>query len=122
MSEPMEVKRHEERICKSLSTVYRSLFGGDCMLESLVYLNLDASLSFLFLRTASGDNPLSLGEIGSDGLWMRETSDWVKTRALEFTNLDRDSLKGGSFNRVDRELVVGVNGSKTSRNLIRRNS
>lgn len=63
------LQRNEERIRLSLSTVYRSLFG-DSMLESLVNLNLDASLSFLLLRTVSGSDPLSFCEVGSDGLWI----------------------------------------------------
>ena len=51
---------------------------------------------------------------------MRETSDLVEMRVLKQTNLGREVLDGSSFNRVDREFVVGVNGSETSRNLIRR--
>ena len=62
------VQRHEERICSSLSTVSHSLFGPDGVLESLVNLNLNASLSLLLLRTISTDDLLGLGEIGSDGL------------------------------------------------------
>ena len=89
------------------------------MLESLIYLDLDASLSFLFLRTVSGNDPLSFSEIGSDGLRIRETLDSVEIGALESTNLDRDGLKGSSFNRVDREFVVWVNSSVTSGNLFR---
>lgn len=62
------MQRHEQRTCLSLSTLYYSLFGGDSMLESLVNLSLDTSLSLLFLCTASTDDPLGLSEVGSDGL------------------------------------------------------
>ena len=111
-------KRHEERICLSLSTVYRSLFSSNSMLKRFVNLNLDASLSFLLLRTVPGNDPLSLCEVGPDGLWVREMSDSVKMRVFESTNLGGEVFKGSSLNRVDRELVVGMNGSETSRNLI----
>ena len=38
----------------------------------------------------------------------------------EQANLNREGVKRGGLNRVDRELVVGVNGSETSRNLVGR--
>lgn len=61
------MQRHG-KICLSLSTVYYSLFGGDSVLESLVNIGLNTSLSLLLLRTVSGDDLLGLGEVGSDGL------------------------------------------------------
>ena len=62
------VQCHEERVCLSLSTARNNLFGGNGVLESLVNLNLNASLSLLFLRTISSYNPLGFGEVGPDGL------------------------------------------------------
>jgi len=40
-------------------------------------------------------------------------------RIVRSTDIDREGLQGGSLNRINRELVVGVNGSETSRNLIK---
>ena len=102
----------------SLSIVYGSLFSGDGMLKSLVKLKLDTSLSLLFLRTVSSGDPLSFGEVGSDGLWKRVTSGLVQMSAVRPANLSGEGFKWSSLDRVDRQLVVGVNGSETSRNLI----
>lgn len=88
------------------------------MLESIVNLNLDASLCFLLLRTVSGNYPLGFCEVGSDGLWIREMSDLIEIRVLESTNLDREVIKRSSFNRVDSEFIVRVNGRETSGNLM----
>ena len=38
------------------------------MLESLVNLDLNTSLSLLLLGAVSRDDPLSIGKVGSDGL------------------------------------------------------
>lgn len=65
---------HEERICLSLGTVYYSLFGGDSVLESLINLNLNTSLSFLLFRTVPSNDLLGLGEIGPDGLRLPDPS------------------------------------------------
>ena len=110
----------KKRICLSLSTVYYSLFGGDSVLESLVNLSLDTSFSLLFLRTVSGDNLLGLGEVGSDGLWIPKPSGMHKMRAIRQPHLEREVIQGGSLNCVDRELVIRVDGSETSRNLVRK--
>ena len=114
----LRVQRHEKRICLSLSTVYYSLFGGDSVLESLVNLNLDTSLSLLFLRTVSGDDLLSLSEVCSDGLRIPEPSGVYKMRAVRQTHFDREVVQRGSLNCVDRELVIRVNGCEASRNLV----
>ena len=114
------MRSYEQKTCLSLSTLYYSLFGGDSMLESLVNLSLDTSLSLLFLCTVSTDDPLGLSEVGSDGLWLSQTLGLYKLRALRQTNLNREGFQGSSFNRIDRELVIGVNGSETSRNLVRK--
>ena len=63
---------HDERICSSLSTANNSLFGRDGVLECLINLNLDTSLSLLLLRTVSGYDPLGLGKVGPDGLRIQE--------------------------------------------------
>jgi hypothetical protein len=102
----------------SLGTVYASLLSGDGMLKSLVKLKLDTSLSLLFLRTVSSGDPLSFSEVGSDGLWKRMTSGLVQMSAVRPANLSGEGFKWSCLDRVDRQLVVGVNGSETSRNLI----
>lgn len=88
------------------------------MLKSLVNFSLDTSLSFLFLRAVPSNDPLSFCEVGSDGLWEQKTSVLVRVHVSEPTDLYGEVLKRSSFNRVDREFVVGVNSSEASRNLI----
>lgn len=82
----------KKRIRLSLSTVYHSLFAADGVLESLVNLNLNTSLSLLLLRTVSSDDLLGLGEIGSDGLWSPKPSGFYRMCVLRTTNLNRDVL------------------------------
>ena len=90
------------------------------MLESLVNIGLNTSLSLLLLRTVSGDDLLGLGEVGSDGLWIPEPSGIHKMRAIRQPHLEGEILQGSSLDCVDRELVIRVNGSETSRNLVQK--
>lgn len=114
------VQRHGKRTCLSLSTVYYSLFGGDSVLESLVNIGLDTSLSLLLFRTVSGDDLLGLGEVGSNSLWIPEPSGMHKTRAIRQPHLEREIIQGSSLYCVDCELVIRMNGSETSRNLVQK--
>ena len=82
----------KKRTCLSLNTVYHSLLGGDSVLESLVNLSLDTSLSLLLLRTVSGDDLLCLSEIGSDGLRIPESSGMYKMRAVRQTHLNGEGI------------------------------
>lgn len=43
-----------------------------------------------------------------------------KVRVIRSTDLDREGLQRSSLHCVDCELVVGVNGGETSRNLIKK--
>ena len=118
MIESTRVQRHEEKVCLSLITAYDSLFGGDGVLESLINVSLNTSLSLLLLRAISSYDLLGLCEVSPDGLRISELLDLYKTRVLRLTNLSREDIQGGSLNRVDCELVVRVNSSEASRNLI----
>ena len=90
------------------------------MLQSLVNISFDTSLSLLLFRTISGNDLLGLGKVGSDELWRPERSGLCKVRVVRSTDLDREGLQGSSLHCVDCELVVGVNGGETSRNLVRK--
>ena len=75
-----------------LSTVYYSLFVDNSVLECLVNLSLNTSLSLLFLRTVAGDDLLGLSEVGSDDLRILELSDTCKVRVVRWTDLCREVL------------------------------
>ena len=43
-----------------------------------------------------------------------------KMRVIRQPHLEREILQGSSLDCVDRELVIRVNGSETSRNLVQK--
>ena len=90
------------------------------MLESLIDFCLDASLRLLLLRTVSSDDLLGISEVCSDGLRVPELLGSYKTQVVRSTDLNGEVLQGSSLDCVDREFVVGVNGRKTSRNLVQK--
>ena len=90
------------------------------MLESLVNISFDTSLSLLLLRTISGDDLLGLGKVSSDELWRPERLGLRKMRVVRSTDLDGEGLQGSSLHCIDREFVVRVDGGETSRNLVQK--
>ena len=62
--------------------MYYSLFVDNGVLECLVNLNLNASLSLLLLRSAACDDLLGLSEVSSDGLRILELLDMYEVRVV----------------------------------------
>ena len=77
------------------------------MLECLVNLNLNTSLSLLLLCTVAGDDLLSLSEVGSDGLRTLELSGALKVRVLGRTNLCGEVSSGAASTALIVSLLLG---------------
>lgn len=90
------------------------------MLESLVYVRLNARLHLVLLRAIARRNPQRLLKVRTHGLKERESDASVRPSLAHKTechdHLCGERLKRSSFHGVDRQLVVRVNGRKTTRN------
>ena len=83
-------------------------------MQGLVHVGLDASGDLLLLGTVASSNLGGLGEVGADSLHYRSTA-WSPVTKVA-TYLGGEVFERGGLNNVDGELVVGVNGSKSSTN------
>lgn len=93
---------------------------GQSTLESLINLNFNLGSSLLLLSSGTGKVSLSFSKTGLNTLIIK----WInkKKSALQKKNsyLDREFFKRTSFDSIDVERAIRVNGSETTRDLSRK--